>query len=70
METGLILLVVVTAALATGALSTDAAMGSAAPFRPEIHELRGHALQIEAAHTLRTLMTGSVIGIITALGGI
>ena len=29
--------------LLTGALSTDAAMGSAAPFRPEIHALRGHA---------------------------
>ena len=29
-------------ALVTGALSTDAAMGSSAPFHPEIHTLRGH----------------------------
>src|SRR5690606_21023733 len=35
------------AALITGALSTDAAMGSSAPFVAEIHELRGHRGQIE-----------------------
>ncbi|MBZ4138422.1 aromatic amino acid lyase, partial [Escherichia fergusonii] len=29
-------------ALITGALSTDAAMGSSAPFHPDIHTLRGH----------------------------
>ncbi|GGE88878.1 histidine ammonia-lyase [Stappia taiwanensis] len=50
-----------TAALITGALSTDAAMGSAAPFRPEIHTLRGQPGQIEAARTLRALMDGSQI---------
>ena len=44
------------ASLATGALSTDAAMGSAAPFRPEIHELRGQPGQIDCAATLRALM--------------
>lgn len=48
-------------ALVTGALSTDAAMGSAAPFRAEIHELRGQPGQIEAARALRALMQGSQI---------
>ncbi len=47
--------------LATGALSTDAAMGSAAPFRPEIHKLRGLTGQIEAAAALHALIEGSVI---------
>ena len=47
--------------LATGALSTDAAMGSAAPFRPEMHDLRGHDSQICAAATLRKLMEGSEV---------
>lgn len=49
------------AALASGALSTDAAMGSSAPFIPEIHTLRGHRGQIDAAHALRNLMEGSEI---------
>ena len=35
------------AALVTGALSTDAAKGSDAPFDPRIHALRGHRGQIE-----------------------
>jgi histidine ammonia-lyase len=48
-------------ALITGALSTDAAMGSAAPFRAGIHELRGHPGQIAAARALRALMAGSQI---------
>ena len=48
-------------ALITGALSTDAAMGSSAPFHPEIHELRGQPGQIEAASTLRALIDGSEI---------
>jgi len=47
--------------LVTGALSTDAAMGSAAPFRPEIHALRGHQGQINAARTLSGLMRDSEI---------
>jgi histidine ammonia-lyase len=50
-----------TASLVTGALSTDAAMGSPAPFRPEIQDLRGHRGQIEAARTLRALLDGSDI---------
>jgi histidine ammonia-lyase len=49
------------AALVTGALSTDAAMGSSAPFHPEIHELRGHKGQIDTAAALRTLLAGSAI---------
>jgi histidine ammonia-lyase len=47
--------------LVTGALSTEAAMGSSAPFRPEIHALRGQKGQIEAAAFLRDLQDGSVI---------
>jgi len=48
-------------ALLTGALSTDAAKGSDAPFDPRIHALRGHRGQIETAETLRRLMQGSSI---------
>ena len=47
--------------LTTGALSTDAAMGSPVPFRAEIHQLRGHKGQIDAASTLRHLLSGSQI---------
>jgi histidine ammonia-lyase len=49
------------AALITGAMSTDAAMGSSAPFHPDIHTLRGHQGQIDAAAALRTLLAGSAI---------
>ena len=49
------------AALVTGALSTDAAMGSPAPFRAEIHALRGHRGQLDVAAALRALMAGSAI---------
>ncbi|WP_336744151.1 histidine ammonia-lyase [Aureimonas altamirensis] len=49
------------AALVTGALSTDAAMGSSAPFHEEIHLLRGHQGQIDAATALRGLLAGSQI---------
>jgi histidine ammonia-lyase len=49
------------AALVTGALSTDAAMGSSAPFHPEIHTLRGHRGQIDTAAALWRLLDGSVI---------
>ncbi|NQV98226.1 MAG: histidine ammonia-lyase, partial [Rhodospirillales bacterium] len=48
-------------ALVSGALSTDAIMASSAPFRAEIHTLRGHAGQIDAGHALRALMEGSDI---------
>ncbi len=47
--------------LVTSALSTDAIMGSTAPLQPEIHALRGHAGQIEAAAVMRALLDGSVI---------
>ncbi|QIB35475.1 histidine ammonia-lyase [Ancylobacter pratisalsi] len=48
-------------ALVTGALSTDAARGSDAPFDPRIHALRKHRGQIETADALRNLMAGSAI---------
>ncbi len=48
-------------ALVTGALSTDAAMGSSAPFRAEVHQLRGHQGQIDAGRTLEALIDGSAI---------
>jgi histidine ammonia-lyase len=48
-------------ALITGALSTDAAMGSSAPFHAEIHKLRGHRGQIDTAAALRALLKGSEI---------
>jgi histidine ammonia-lyase len=48
-------------ALVTGALSTDAARGSDAPFDPRIHALRRHRGQIETADALRALMAGSEI---------
>jgi histidine ammonia-lyase len=47
--------------LVTGALSTDAARGSDAPFDPRIHQLRRHAGQIATADALRGLMAGSAI---------
>lgn len=48
-------------ALVSGALSTDAAMGSSAPFHPDIHALRGHRGQIDAGAALRKLLDGSEI---------
>lgn len=47
--------------LVTSALSTDAIMGSTEPLQPEIHLLRGHAGQIEAAGMMREYMAGSQI---------
>lgn len=47
--------------LTTAALSIDAAMGSSAPFHDEIHQLRGHKGQIDAAARLRDLLDGSEI---------
>jgi histidine ammonia-lyase len=48
-------------ALVTGALSTDAARGSDAPFDARIHHLRRHPGQGETAEALRELMKGSAI---------
>ena len=45
----------------SGALSTDAARGSDAPFDPRIHRLRRHAGQMETAEALRQLLKGSAI---------
>jgi histidine ammonia-lyase len=47
--------------LVTGALSTDAAKGSDAPFDPRIHALRPHRGQRETADALRALLAGSAI---------
>ncbi len=43
------------------AMSTDAIMGSTAPLRSEIHDLRGHPGQIEIAARMRAVMEGSEI---------
>ena len=48
-------------ALVTGALSTEAAKGSDAPFDPRVHALRRHRGQADCAAALRALMAGSAI---------
>lgn len=48
-------------AIVTAALATDALMGSTAPFKPEIHALRGHQGQIDVAAATLRLMEGSAI---------
>lgn len=48
-------------ALVISALSTDAIMGSTAPLQPEIHTLRGHRGQTEAASAMRATLAGSEI---------
>ena len=45
----------------SSALSTDAIMGSTAPFENEIHSLRGHQGQIAVAFHLRKILKGSKI---------
>jgi histidine ammonia-lyase len=49
------------AALVSGALTTDAIKGSDTPFDPRIHDVRGHQGQADAAAALRSLMAGSEI---------
>jgi len=49
------------AAVVSGAMSVDAAMGSDTPFDPRIHALRGHRGQIEVAEAYRALLSGSEI---------
>ncbi|WP_171101490.1 histidine ammonia-lyase [Ruegeria sp. HKCCD7255] len=48
-------------ALVVSAMSTDAIMGSTAPLQPEIHALRGHRGQIDAAAAMREVLAGSEI---------
>lgn len=54
--------------LTVTALSIDAAMGSSAPFHDDIHQIRGHAGQIESAKRLRYLLEHSEIGQSHAVG--
>ena len=49
------------AATVTGALSTDAIMGSTAPLNPAIHSFRGHPGQIAFATAQTALLDGSEI---------
>jgi histidine ammonia-lyase len=49
------------ASLITGAMSLEAVLGSHAPFRAPIHEVRGHRAQIEVAAAFRSLLEGSQI---------
>ena len=48
-------------AVAISALSTDAVMGSTEPLLAEVHSLRGHRGQCEAAAMARALLAGSEI---------
>lgn len=48
-------------ALVISAVSTDAIMGSTEPLQQEIHTLRGHRGQIEAADMMRAMLAGSEI---------
>ncbi len=52
---------IVNASIVTAALTTDAIMGSTAPFLDEIHRLRGQPGQIEVAARMRAIMAGSEI---------
>ncbi|MEM7429304.1 MAG: histidine ammonia-lyase [Pseudomonadota bacterium] len=49
------------AAIITGGLSIDAALGSDTPFDPRIHELRGHQGQKDVASAFKALIAGSEI---------
>ncbi len=49
------------AAISTGALTTDALLGSKVPFRKEIHDLRGHKGQKLVASTIYMLLKESEI---------
>lgn len=54
-------------AVVTGAMSLDAIAGSIEPFDARIHEVRGHAGQIQVAAQFRELLQGSQIS--AQLGG-
>lgn len=49
------------ASLVAGALTTEAALGSFAPFDPRIHAVRGHAAQRDVAAALLAFFPGSEI---------
>jgi histidine ammonia-lyase len=49
------------AAMISGSLSVEAALGSRRPFDPRIHEVRGHRAQIDTAATFRELLEHSEI---------
>ncbi len=49
------------AAIVSGAMSVDAAMGSDTPFDARIHAIRNHPTQIECARIYRELLEGSEI---------
>lgn len=51
------------AAMVTGSLSVEAALGSRRPFEPLIHQVRGHQAQIDVAAMYRTLLEHSEIEI-------
>jgi len=51
------------AAMVSGSLCVEAALGSRRPFDPLIHEVRGHQTQIDAAATYRKLLEHSEIEI-------
>ncbi len=53
---------VFSAAIVTGALSVEAALGSRSPFDARIHEVRGHQTQIDVAAAYRDLLGPSEIG--------
>jgi len=52
----------VNAAMITGAMTVEAALGSRTPFDADISALRGQAGQIEAARIYRLLLDDSEIG--------
>ncbi len=51
------------AAMVTGSLSVEAALGSRRPFDPLVHEVRGHSCQIDVAEAYRHLLAHSEIEI-------
>jgi len=51
------------AAMVSGSLSVEAALGSRRPFDPLIHEVRGHQTQIDVAASYRSLLEHSEIEI-------
>lgn len=49
------------AAIITGAMSVEAALGSHAPFMAPIHDIRGHRSQVDIARCFREVLDGSEI---------